>query len=134
MQPAWKVLAPINLSAEPEEPIERAINIASSMQAELTLLYVVDQLWNRSRRRLGWPPNAWGRAQANCDIHRLILPGVPSETIIRYAEFINADMLVMTTRNYGRWTLFWKQSVTREVMKSTPRPVCVTDLRSVDKD
>ena len=106
-----EVLAPINLSAEPDEPIERAINIASSMQAELTLLYVVDQRCNRSPRRLGWPPNAWGRAQTKCDIRRLILPGVPSETIIRYAEFINADLLAMTSENYGRSARFWKLSL-----------------------
>ena len=63
MQPAWKVLAPIDLSVDPEGPVDHAINIARAMRAELTLLYVVDQRWYKRARRLGWPLNALSRAQ-----------------------------------------------------------------------
>ena len=135
MQPAWKILAPIDLSINPEGPVEHATNIALAMGAELTLLYVVDQRCNSRRDRLRWPSNALNDVLTDCAVHRLILPaGNPAETIARYAEFINADLLAMTSENYGRWSRFWKHSVTRDVMRCTRRPVCVTDLRSADAD
>ena len=40
----------------------------------------------------------------------------------------------MTSEKYEGWTRFWKHSVTGEVMESTRRPVCVTDLRLADTD
>jgi nucleotide-binding universal stress UspA family protein len=70
-----------------------------------------------------------------CAVHRLIIPADnPAETIARYAEFINADLLAMTSETYGRLSRFWKHSVTRDVMRRTERPVCVTDLGSADAD
>jgi nucleotide-binding universal stress UspA family protein len=134
MQPAWKVLAPIDLSVDSEGPVDHAINIASAMRAELSLLYVVDRRWYKRERRLGWPPNALGRAPTDCDIHRLVLPGNPAETISRYAAFIKADLVAMTSENYGRWARSWKHSVTGDVMESTRRLVCITDLRSAETD
>lgn len=126
MQPAWKVLAPIDLSVDPEGPVEHAIDIAMALDANLTLLHVGDQRW--------WPSNAFTKTGADCDIHRLILPGHPAKTIARYAEFINADLLAMTSENCGRWSRFWKQSVTRDVMGYTRRQICMTDIRSTDAD
>jgi len=134
MQPVWKVLAPIDLVVDSEGPVDHAINIATAMRAELTLLYVVDQRWYKRASRLGWPPNALGRTQTHCAIHRLILPGNAVETITRYADFIKADLLAMTSEKYERWTCFWNHSVTGGVMESTQRPVCVTDLRLADTD
>ena len=135
MQPAWKILAPIDLSINAEGPVEHATNIALAMGAELTLLYVVDQRCNSRRGRLRWPSNALNDVLTDCAVHRLILPaGNPAETIARYAEFINADLLAMTSEHYGRWSRFWKHSVTRDVMRCTKRPLCVTDLRSADAD
>lgn len=132
-QPAWKILAPIDLSINAEGPVAHATNIALAMGAELTLLYVVDQRCNSRRGRLRWPSNALNDVLADCAVHRLILPaGNPAETIARYAEFINADLLAMTSEHYGKWPRFWKHSVTRDVMRWTKRPVCVTDLRSAD--
>jgi len=134
-QPAWKILAPIDLSINAEGPVAHATNIALAMGAELTLLYVVDQRCNSWRGRLRWPSNALNDVLADCAVHRLILPaGNPAETIARYAEFINADLLAMTSEHYGKWSRFWKHSVTRDVMRWTKRPVCVTDLRSADAD
>jgi nucleotide-binding universal stress UspA family protein len=132
MQPAWKVLAPIDLLNNPEGPVVHATNIARSIGAELTLLYVVDQRWHKGMGRPKWPANALDEACVDCDIFRLVLPGNPAETISRYAEFIKADLLAMTSENYGRWPGFRSRSVIGDVMGSTRRPVCVTDLRSVD--
>jgi nucleotide-binding universal stress UspA family protein len=128
MQPPWKILAPIDLSIGPEGPIEHATNIARAMAADLTLLYVVDPGWCKRPR---WPLNALNQAG---DVHRLILPGNPAGTVSRYAEFMNANLLAMTSGNYPRWLRFWKHSVTEDVMGRTRRPVFITDLRSVDAD
>jgi nucleotide-binding universal stress UspA family protein len=135
MQPAWKILAPIDLSIDAEGPVEHATNIALAMGAELTLLYVVDQRCNSRRGQLRWPSSALNDALTDCAVHRLILPaGNPAETIARYAEFINADLVAMTSEHYWRWPRFWKHSVIRDVMSCTKRPVCVADLRSADVD
>jgi nucleotide-binding universal stress UspA family protein len=135
MQPAWKILAPIDLSINAEGPVEHATNIAVAMGAELTLLHVVDQRRNSRRGRLRWPSNALNDVLTDCAVHRLILPaGDPAETIARYAEFINADLLAVTSEHYGRWSRFWTHSVTRDVMRCTKRPVCVTDRRSANGD
>jgi nucleotide-binding universal stress UspA family protein len=135
MQPAWKILAPIDLSLNAEGPVEHATNIAVAMGAELTFLYVVDQRPNSKRGRFRWPSNALNDVLTDCAVHRLILPtGNPAETIARYAEFINADLLAVTSEHDGRWSRFWTRSVTTDVMRSTKRPVCVTDLRSANRD
>jgi len=135
MQSAWKILAPIDLSIDAEGPVEHATNIALALGAELTLLFAVDQRCNSRRGQLRWPSNALNDALTDCAVHRLILPaGNPAETIARYAEFINADIVAMTSEHYGGWPRFWKHSVTRDVMSCTKRPVCVTDLRSADAD
>jgi nucleotide-binding universal stress UspA family protein len=132
MQPPWKVLAPIDLAVDPEGSVDHAINIATAMRAELTLLYVVDQRWYKRARRLAWPRNALGRTQTPCTIHRLVLPGDAVETITRYADFIKADLVAMTSGKYEQWTSFWNHSVTGNVLEITQRPVCVTDLRLVE--
>jgi nucleotide-binding universal stress UspA family protein len=127
MRPISKVLAPIDLSVDPERPVAHAINIAKAIGAELTLLYVASQRPSKRIVRFRWPSNA-------SEFHRLVLPGNPVETISRYADFIEADLLAMSSNNYGRWSRLWKRSTTGEVMKFTRRPVCVTDSGSIDPE
>src|SRR3712207_2520486 len=100
MQPLWTILAPIDLSNDAEIAVEHAINAANAFTAELVLLYVVEPCWSRTAPRPGWPPNA--RAASHSDVERVVLPGRPATTIARYAEFINADLLLMTTRRHSQ--------------------------------
>ena len=57
MQPAWRVLAPIDLSINPERPVEHATNTALAMGAELTLFQFLNQrrwrVWNALPRTSG---------------------------------------------------------------------------------
>ncbi|MEO8098541.1 MAG: universal stress protein [Acidobacteriota bacterium] len=131
MQFAQKILAPIDLSINSELPVAHAIRVADAMGAELTLLHVVDRNAEQRRGRVVWPSNAvCGESRA---VHRLAIPGVPSETIVRYATFANADMLLMTSPNSRGWARYWKPSVTDKVMQSTPKPVYLANRVSVDK-
>jgi nucleotide-binding universal stress UspA family protein len=132
MQPVCQVLAPIDLLTDPDGPVEHAISISSALGAELTLLYVSRQRWFREAGRGGWPHNAFNESRTNSAIHRVVLPGDPAETISRYAEFINADLLVMTTEHHRRWARYWRSSVTEDVLGRTLRRVCITDPGSAD--
>ena len=132
MASVWKVLAPMDLRFDTEAPVQYASGAAEILSAELILLHVATTRWYQHPHRLGWPPSAWGKHTPSLDIHRLVLPGAVSDTIVRYADHINADMLWMTTRTYGRSTRFWSRSITAEVMDSTQRPVCITKMIDVD--
>jgi nucleotide-binding universal stress UspA family protein len=59
MQTAWKLLAPIDLARHAQACVQHAIDVASSMRADLTLLYVVDPLRSRSGRPIEWPGTRW---------------------------------------------------------------------------
>jgi nucleotide-binding universal stress UspA family protein len=124
--PTWKVLAPVDLTLDPEEFVQHAIDVTNALAAELTLLYVVDTWHRTARRRADWPPSALSAPWPGPDIHRLVLPGRVPETINRYADFIDADLLLMT-RSQRQRRRFWRKSITAEVMNASRRPVCLTD-------
>jgi nucleotide-binding universal stress UspA family protein len=134
MASKWKVLAPINLRFDSEVPVEYAAGFADALGAELVLLHVITNTLYGHPRGLGWPPSAWGERTPDVDIHRLVIPGPIPESIVRYADHIEADMLLMTTRTYGRRGRFWRRSITAEVMDSTQRPVCVTRMPDADSN
>jgi nucleotide-binding universal stress UspA family protein len=132
MASVWKVLAPIDLRFDAEAPVQYAAGAASILNAELTLLHVATARWYEHSHRLGWPASAWGKGSSSLDIHRLVLPGDVSDTIVRYSDHLDADLLWMTTRTYGRRARFWSSSITAEVMDSTQRPVCLA--KTIDAD
>lgn len=120
MRPRWKILAPVDLTAESDSFVRYAINAANALQAELILVHVIEKLWYRSSRRVGWPASALGGHSPETDIHRLLLSGDISETIAQYADFIEADLLLM---NRGR-RIPWRSSTDR-VIELSQRPVCI---------
>lgn len=134
MQQPWKVLAPIDLADDPEVAVEHAIHVAIAMDAELTLLYVANQRQHKKDNRIGWPQNALTDSRTPRRIRRRVLSGKAAETIVRYAELSDADLVLMTSENFGGWKRFWKHSVTADVMASSRRPVWITDWKSVDDD
>ncbi len=134
MQKTWKIFAPIDLADDPEAAAEHAIHAATAMDAELTMLYVANQLQPTGDNRLVWPPNALAAGRTPRGIRRRVLPGKPSEMIVRYAELSDADLVLMTSENCGGWKRFWKHSVTAEVMASSSCPVWIIDWKAVDDD
>jgi len=134
MQQTWKVLAPIDLADDPDAAVEHAIHVATAMDAELTLLYVANQLQAAGDNRLTWPQNALAAGRTPRGIRRRVVPGKPAEMIVRYAELSDADLVLMTSENCGGWRRFWKHSVTAEVMASSHRPLWIIDWKAVDDD
>jgi nucleotide-binding universal stress UspA family protein len=124
---ALKILAPIDFSVDPRAPVEQAINVARAIGADLMLLNVADP---RSRG-FGWPQGPFDRTLPG-HVDKFIVPGSVPETIASFAEFVDADLVLMISEHYGRWTRFWKWSVTAHVMESTDRPVLVTGLADTD--
>jgi nucleotide-binding universal stress UspA family protein len=134
MQSKWNVLAPIDLAADTDTPVGHALDAAGKIDAELTLLYVADDLWYKRARRLGWLGTGLAGGQMNIDVHRLVLAGPVPETIARYAELIDADFVLLASRDSGWWSRLWKRSVVDEVMKATKRPVFVTNRKSLESE
>jgi nucleotide-binding universal stress UspA family protein len=128
----WKVLAPVDLRFDTEAQVEYAAGVAGVLGAELSLLHVSTARWYQHSHRLGWPSSAWGSRTPDLDIHRLVLPGPVPETIARYADHIDADLLLVTTRTYGSRTRPWRKSISAEIMRATRRPVLIRKEIDVD--
>src|SRR5690349_9764235 len=128
----WKLLAPVDLRFDTETQVEYAVGVARVLKAELSLLHVSTDRWYQPSHRLAWPSSAWGNRAPDLDIHRLVLPGPVSETIARYADHIDADLVLMTTRTYGSRTRPWRKSMTAEIMRATRRPVVIR--KEIDAD
>jgi len=128
----WKVLAPVDLRFDTEPQVEYAAGVAGVLGAELNLLHVSTARWYQHSHRLGWPPSAWGSRTPDLDIHRLVLAGPVPETVARYADHIDADLLLITTRTYSSRTRPWRRSMTAEIMKATRRPVLIR--KEIDAD
>src|SRR5436305_651159 len=67
----WRVLAPIDLSAaQAGKDVENALDLASALVADLTLLSIVDRRQYADGVRHNWPSNAFGSARPELDIGR----------------------------------------------------------------
>ena len=73
MQPAWKILAPVDLAANSEMRVQHAIEVAAALGGELTLLYVVEPDGRQLAQRLEWPADALTSDLNGC-IRRIVLP------------------------------------------------------------
>jgi nucleotide-binding universal stress UspA family protein len=123
-----KVLAPTDLAQDSEAGVQHAIDFARSVDGELTLLYVIDQMRWRKRRPIEWPPHAMAGGAA-CRMRRVVLSGPVTPTVAGYADDIDADIITLTSRHFGGWSRFWATSATAGIVNSTNRPVCVTKAR-----
>ena len=117
MHPVWKVLAPIDLSAETETSVQHAIDVASTMAADLQPLICGRSAMVSTQTVARLAIKCAGGSQTNCEIHRLVLTGKKPETITRYADFMEADLVLMTSRSFGAWTRLWKGCTPAEVME-----------------
>ena len=99
-----KVLLPIDVARDSRPQIRYGREIAASMNAELFLLHVAGSGpgGRPPRRSAEWAPDDETRTFAA----HTVLHGEPSETIVRYADFIDADLILMPTRGRGLLTRF----------------------------
>ena len=127
----WKILAPIDLSRPAEDHVEYALGIASVLGASLHLLYVTDGRCSGDVAQ-NWPQQALSGNGLKNPVHSAMLQGPVAATIAEYADSIDASVMLMTSRRYGRWSRFWRKSVTDDVMRLSRRPVCITN--EIDTD
>ncbi|MBX5494081.1 MAG: universal stress protein [Bryobacteraceae bacterium] len=123
MASRWSILAPIDLSCQSEAAVQYAIGVARSLTADLNLLHVIR---SESAQSCNWPSNAWAGLHEPFEIRRRVLRGETAATIADHAEAIDADLVLMVARLYGRWNRFWRRSVTEAVLRLSSRPVCIT--------
>lgn len=127
------ILAPIDLSRPSEEDVAYALCVAESLGANLHLLYVVNDDPVRGVIQ-GWPLNALTNEIGGISVSRAVLQGPIPRTIAEYADSIDADIVVMSSRRYGRWQRLWRRSVTEAVMRLSRRPICITSAKATDSD
>lgn len=133
MQPSWKILAPIESGPDAGAIIDHAIDFTGSMRGELTLLHATGRPSSTGTQDFRWPARL-PDAHPTLNIRRVVLPGEPSETIRRYADFMNANIVFMGWRARAKWTRPWKKSVTLQVLGSTRRAVHMVRLTPGDVD
>jgi nucleotide-binding universal stress UspA family protein len=111
---------PLDLAADAAAALEYARQIGFVMNADLFLLLHVAK---ESVRLAAQPHTAMITARA----------GDPAQEIVRYADEIAADLIVMPDRRYGvvRQLLFG--STTMDVIRRTRRPVWVASRRSLKR-
>ena len=122
----WKILAAIDLaSPNPSASVEHALNLARALKGEATLVSVVDRRQYERGLRHCWPPNAYGSAHRDVDIHRIVLPGSPPEALSAYADQIRADLLVVDA-GYSARRWLRNRPVAASVAALTSRAVWIT--------
>jgi nucleotide-binding universal stress UspA family protein len=128
------MLAAVDLSRRAHESVQHALALADALSAGLELLYVADSGSFKDDGANVWPPVDWSQLSANFNLCWRIVRGKTVQTIATHAEAINADMVVLTTRNLGTLSSMWRGSKTRELLRTTPRPVCIASADELDGD
>jgi nucleotide-binding universal stress UspA family protein len=125
-----KVLLPLDFCRDFQDYVRYGMEFAASMTAELYLLHVA-----RSSRRSHQP-----RWSAECDVdddtrrfvsQAVIRRGSPAETIARYANSIDADLILMPTRGRGLMAQLLFGSTTMDVLRMANRPLWVAKPQSI---
>ncbi len=129
MHKSYKILAPVDLALNAGASVEYATGVANAMEAELMLLYVIKPGERKQASRAAWPPSPVDGSRKYFDIDRIVLPGDPVRTIVRYADFVDADLILMPSDRFRENLCFWQRSVTARVMELTGRPLWVTNRK-----
>lgn len=124
-----RVLAPINLRGDFEQSAQYAVDIAAALEAELTLLHVVNSRRIGKRNRgLSWPACAMTRANPPCAVHRAVVHGEVPDAVARYAAFVDASLVVLSGGHRPPWKRLWGGSMTEKILEATNKPVLAGNL------
>lgn len=119
-----RVLAPIDLRGDFEQRAQYAVDIAAVLDAELTLLHVVNA--HRLGRRnpgLSWPECAMTRTNPPCVVHRAVVHGEVPDSVARYAEFVDANVIVLSAGRRALWKKLWRRSMIEAIAEATDKPI-----------
>lgn len=122
MTKPWTILAPVTLQGTSTKAIEHAVNVSNDMRAQLVLLHVISPAASVGPARTRfWPEAAMAEDAVDFGLRRVVRRGLPAPTIHRYAEEIQADLILMPV-GASVWSPV-RRSVTSMVLASTQRPV-----------
>jgi nucleotide-binding universal stress UspA family protein len=127
----WNILAPIDLSRGTEGDVRYALQVASALGADLHLLYVAEEGSPEAATR-NWPTHELDGLHMEVGVSFAVLDGRVATNIAQYADSVDANLVLMSSRRYGRWSRLWRPSVTEEVMRLTRRPVFVSSPNDID--
>ena len=143
-----RILITLDGSPLSEQSLEKAVQIAETLQAELTLLRVVTPLLKSYRAGMAsvsviettekqlvemaqtyLDDIAAGIQGKGFSVHTVTELGTPYRKIVNYVEEHDIDLVVMTTRGETGLTRWLLGSVTDHVVRGVSIPVLVIPVR-----
>lgn len=138
-----RILLPTDGSENAERAIEQAIGLATTYDASLHLLYVVDvnhmssdtaeNLMHDKLEQTGHAAvdEIADRAQqAGITVSSAVIPGTPAQEILTYAEDHDIDLIVMGTRGRTGFNRLLVGSVTEKVVRLSDIPVLTVPMEN----
>ena len=132
-----RILCPVDFSPCSHTAFEHARELARASNATLVLLHVMPPppTYVSGYAGYGWLPpynpepderlEALEVANDGLKVERVHLVGIEGETIVRFADQTDCDLIVMGTHGYGGFTRFLLGSVADYVIRHAKCPVSV---------
>ncbi|WP_049925283.1 universal stress protein [Halopiger goleimassiliensis] len=146
------ILVPTDGSHVAENAVDHAVELASTYDAEVHALYVVDldamdvavgteqidrfkqgdlsdlpELEQRARNATGYVADR--AADAGLEVIEAVVAGNPHKRIATYADDHDVDLIVMGSAGRGGVRRMLLGSVAERTLRATDRPVLVVDVR-----
>ncbi len=136
-----EIVVPTDFSEHSLRALDYAISLAEKYGSQLELVYVIeaglqssDMAWinvdygeiNKQHKKAAWEHMEKikkDRVPGGIDINISILLGKSFVEIIRFADSVNADLIVMATQGHGGLSHFLLGSTTERVVRKAPCPV-----------
>ncbi len=147
-----KIILATDFSDTSREAGYHALQLAQTYQAELEALHVFDtSVWNipaqyylttgfegfvdsiEETRKRGKDALKELTESFDLDVKSIFTEGDPGHEIIRVAEELNADLIVLGTHGYTGWKRFTLGSVAEFVVRHAPCPVFTVKQREIDE-
>jgi nucleotide-binding universal stress UspA family protein len=131
-----RILAPTDFSELSAKGARYASQLAKELGSELIVMNIVplDESNFASKREIDQHKLELDEFLVDRDVNpdlnlrKLVEPGVPSGTIISFAERENCDLIVMSSHGRSGLSRVLVGSVTEQILRKSPCPVLVVPL------
>lgn len=131
-----RILAPTDFSELSANGVRYASQLAKELGSELVIMNIVplDESNFASKREIDQHKLELDEFLVDRDVNpdlnlrKLVEPGVPSGTIISFAERENCDLIVMSSHGRSGLSRVLVGSVTEQILRKSPCPVLVVPL------